>query len=250
MTRLTLSQAKKVQREYERAQLEQVRFEVEGFAAAEGTIEVAAGATGTDSAPDGATKVRDRKRKISPKLDRMLEDDEQMTFIKWVELYRPLVPALKWLYHVPNGEKRERVQRFDRKTGKEYWFSPTGNKLKLMGTLAGISDIVIDHPMPRDPGDPGPDGSGWYHGARLELKRRDGDPPTGDQAEYLRDMEAAGYFVGCHYGSHELWVAVQDYLWIDMPYAFIPDPRPRPGPMCRRRELVLKRPRKSATKSA
>src|SRR4051812_43101856 len=118
------------------------------------------------------------------------EDGEQINLMCWVEEWRPHVPALRWLYHVPNGGGRDKVQRTDRRTGQQYEFSPTGAKLKRMGVLRGVADLALDWPMPRDPGDPGPDGSGWYHGAKLELKRRDGDPPDGDQAAYLLEMEA------------------------------------------------------------
>ena len=183
----------------------------------------------------------------------MHEDDEQISLFEWVEVYRPLVPALAWFHHVPNGEKREKFLRYDRRTGQEYWFSPAGLKLTRMGVLAGIADLALDWPMPRDPDDPGPDGSGWYHGAKLEMKRVGGEKPAGQQLEYLLEMHRRGYFVACCYGAAQAWEALQDYLWVDMPLWGVRQVVARQGPMKRWRNEpaiapVRRPPRERAAK--
>jgi hypothetical protein len=232
LTRLTVTEAKRIMK------------------AAGQALDALLSPPGPDSSPPG-TKVRDPKPKRSRTLERMLEDEEQINLFCRVSEYLHLVPALSCLYHVPNGESRgEKVRRVDRRTGEEYWFSPVGAKLKRMGVKEGVSDLALDWPMPRDPGDPGPDGSGWYHGAKIELKRVGGEKPTGPQADYLREMEARGYFVAVCYGAEEVWRALQDYLWLDMPKTLIPEATPRPGPMRRKRELVLKPPAKVKSQKA
>jgi hypothetical protein len=200
------------------------------FAQARRALKAAKQAGQAAFGPDGSstgTKVRARKAKMSLKLERMHEDAEQIALFEWVGKYRPLVPALKWFRHIPNGEKRDKVMRVDRKTGREYWFSPTGKKLQLMGVLPGVADLELSVPRQRPAGDLGPDGSGWYHGLFIELKRRGGDKPTGPQAEFLADMEAAGYKVVVAYGYVEAWRALEDYLDLEMPFSVLPEARPR-----------------------
>lgn len=153
----------------------------------------------------------------------MKEDAEQIALFFWVEKYLPYVPALRWFYHVPNGEAREKVQ--NPKTGK--WYCPSGVKLKRMGARPGVADTCLDFPMPRPGGDPGPDGTGWYHGAKLELKRVGGDKPEGDQAAYLAHCQATGYWSGYYRGYVALWHALEDYLDLDMPFSIVPCPTPR-----------------------
>lgn len=144
------------------------------------------------------------------------EHGEQVTLFQLADLYRPYVRALCWLYHIPNGYKRDLA---------------VGVVLKEAGVKAGVADLALDWPMPRDPDDPGPDGSGWYHGAKLELKRVGGDKPTGDQLEYLLEMHARGYFVACGYGCDHLWSHITDYLWLDMPSEGLMRVEARPGAM-------------------
>lgn len=85
---------------------------------------------------------------------------------------------LRWT-HFPAGENRgDKIQRTDRRTGKTYWFSPAGAKLKRMGLKPGWGDFQLL--LPRG------------HIGFIELKTEDGDL-TPDQEDFRDVCRANGH---------------------------------------------------------
>lgn len=58
------------------------------------------------------------------------EEAEQARFVKWTHLttVRALMPELSWLYHTPNGKKRDKL---------------TAARLKAMGVVPGVPDLIL-----------------------------------------------------------------------------------------------------------
>ena len=93
------------------------------------------------------------------------EHEIQRTFVEWCELNQHRYPELKWLYHVPNGELRDKA---------------TAARLKRLGVKRGIPDLALDVAR------------GGYHGLKLEFKSGTGRP-TPEQEEYMGFLKRQGY---------------------------------------------------------
>ena len=74
------------------------------------------------------------------------EDEEQMAVMEWAQLQMGRWPELEWLYHIPNGGKRGKIE---------------AARFKAMGVKAGVPDLCLPVPM------------GRYHGLYIEMKRRE-----------------------------------------------------------------------------
>ena len=59
------------------------------------------------------------------------EDTEQIQVINWAHWNIEKYPEPKWLHHIPNGGRRDRVE---------------AAKLKEMGVKAGVSDLCLPYP--------------------------------------------------------------------------------------------------------
>lgn len=59
------------------------------------------------------------------------EDTEQINVVSWAGWNMNRYPELKWLFHVPNGGSRNRVEAV---------------KFKQMGVKAGVSDLQLPYP--------------------------------------------------------------------------------------------------------
>lgn len=92
-------------------------------------------------------------------------------------------PELKWLYHIPNGGSRNKVEAV---------------KLKQMGVKAGVSDLCLPYPK------------GIYCGLYIEMKYGDGRQQQ-SQKEFLKDMAAAGHFVATCYSAEEAVKVIEEY---------------------------------------
>ena len=55
-----------------------------------------------------------------------LEANEQIAFFEWIEVHKAKYPELRWIHHIPNGEKRDKF---------------TAARLKRMGVRAGVWDV-------------------------------------------------------------------------------------------------------------
>lgn len=114
------------------------------------------------------------------------ERSEQIMLIEWAELMQRRLPALKWLYHVPNGGKRDPV---------------TGALLKKMGVKAGVPDLFLPEP------------AGKFHGLYIEMKCGNGRP-SDEQRKWIAHLCEAGYAVHVCYGFKEAAKVILDYLGV------------------------------------
>ena len=79
----------------------------------------------------------------------MSEEQEQVALFKWAKLQENVYPALRLLYHIPNGGKRDKV---------------TAARLKAAGVKAGVPDICL--PVP----------AGGCNGLYIEMKYGNSKP--------------------------------------------------------------------------
>lgn len=103
------------------------------------------------------------------------EASEQMALIEWVLMAQGQEPRLRLLFHVPNGELRDKA---------------TGEKLQRMGVKPGIPDLLL------------PVVSRGYHGFAIELKRKGGELSP-EQVEWLDRFRDQGWFANVYVG----WVS-------------------------------------------
>lgn len=112
------------------------------------------------------------------------EEQEQMALIARARLYEGTYPALALLFHVPNGGSRHVVE---------------AKKLKSLGVLAGVPDLLLLHP------------ARGYHGWAAEMKARDGKP-TVEQKRMIRLLRERNYFAEFFYGQDAAWASLMWYL--------------------------------------
>jgi len=86
----------------------------------------------------GGPAPRRRKKAVAPELA------EQTSLFAWADRATAEFPALRFLFHVPNGELRD---------------AKTAALLKAAGVRPGVPDVFLDVPV------------GGWHGLRIELKR-------------------------------------------------------------------------------
>lgn len=97
----------------------------------------------------------------------LLESDLQKAIIRWASTLEGKFPELRWLYHIPNGGRRDSREAQD---------------LKAQGVRPGIWDLSLDVAR------------GEYHGWRCELKQPGKAPVLRtEQAEYGVFLEQQGY---------------------------------------------------------
>lgn len=116
------------------------------------------------------------------------EFSDQVEYFKLVEMYRTKYPELNMISANMNGMYSNPVHVA---------------KLKLAGLTVGYPDIIIDVAL-------------WgYHGARIELKRRDGGKGLSSyQKECFARLEKQGYFCRECHGWVEAWNITCWYLGI------------------------------------
>lgn len=112
------------------------------------------------------------------------EDEEQAAVFEWAALMEHRYPCLSLMYHVPNGEKRDKA---------------TAAKLKRMGVKPGVCDIVL------------PAARGGYHGLYIEMKVGD-NKPSPEQKKFMRALDIEGYFVALAYGGEEARKIIERYV--------------------------------------
>lgn len=107
------------------------------------------------------------KRKVqNVGLPEPLEAEEQKALFDWAAIMERQHPELHFMYHVPNGGKRN---------AKE------AAHLKAEGVKAGVPDIVL------------PAARGCFHGLYIELKRQKSGSLSQDQKDYLDFLQKQGY---------------------------------------------------------
>jgi hypothetical protein len=111
------------------------------------------------------------------------ESDIQTEFFLKVRLVIKDIPD-KLLYHVPNGEARERR---------------TGSKLKRMGVVRGIPDVILAMP------------NKCYHSLYIEFKSCEGKQSK-EQMEFQKQAEKAGSrYVICQ-SAYDAIREIEEYL--------------------------------------
>ena len=113
------------------------------------------------------------------------EDDEQMMVIRWAAHMMGRWPDLKWLYHIPNGGKRGKVE---------------AARFKAMGVKAGVPDLFLPVPC------------GQYHGLYIEMKRQKGGKLSRDQREWIDGLRRNGYRVWRCNGAKEAIDVLEAYM--------------------------------------
>ena len=111
------------------------------------------------------------------------EDTEQITVVAWAECHSWKYPELKWLYHVPNGGSRNKLEAI---------------KLKQMGVKAGVSDLHL------------PCARGIYHGLYIEMKYGKGQVQE-SQRDFLWEMQREEYYVAVCYTAQDAITVLKKY---------------------------------------
>ena len=115
---------------------------------------------------------------------RTLEENEQITIMRWAELACGRYPALRWLHHIPNGGQRSKA---------------TAARLKAAGVKSGVPDLCLPYPR------------GRWHGLYIELKVGR-NKPSEHQRAWLDYLDGQGYCVRVCYGADEAINAIRRYL--------------------------------------
>jgi len=117
----------------------------------------------------------------------MLESDLQHAIFVWASTIVDKYPELKWMYHCPNGEKRDAF---------------TAQRLKQQGVKAGILDLMLCVPR------------GDYHGLAIELKKPGGKckSPSLEQLEYIVFLTKQGYYARVSNDFDEVKTIILGYL--------------------------------------
>ncbi len=113
------------------------------------------------------------------------EEDEQMTVIDWAEKRTSVYPALKLLFHIPNGGKRSKAE---------------AARFKAMGVRAGVPDLFL--PVPR----------GRYHGLWIEMKRTKDGKISENQKWWIGALNSLGYSAQVAYGAEQAIRQLEEYL--------------------------------------
>lgn len=114
-----------------------------------------------------------------------MESAETSMVVRWALYHEQMWPELAMLYHIPNEGKRS---------------MRTGAQMKREGMKSGVPDLHLAWPM------------GKFHGLYIEMKRRAGETPTQNQADWLENLHNAGYCVCWCRGADEAVQALVNYL--------------------------------------
>ena len=118
----------------------------------------------------------------------MTEAQEQQRLFNWAMLAAGRYPELKFMFHIPNGGSRNKIEAAN---------------LKRQGVKAGVPDICL--PVPRN----------GYHGLWIELKVGK-NKTTENQKRYISFLTNQGYDVAVCYGMEEAARKIVEYLGGDV----------------------------------
>ena len=113
------------------------------------------------------------------------ESGHQEALFSWAAYRTEIMPELQYMYHVPNGGKRDKA---------------TAAVLKRQGVKAGVPDIML------------PAARAGYHGLYIELKRQRGGRTSDHQSEWLDALSAQGYKAALCYGWEQAAGTIIEYL--------------------------------------
>lgn len=119
------------------------------------------------------------------------EEREQARFIKWTHLpvVRAIAPALAYLFHCPNGGKRDAI---------------TGGQMRALGVKPGVPDLLL------------PVRSALFSGLAIEMKSATGKT-TPAQDNWLDLLSRNGWCVTVARSANEARAAVIAYLGLELP---------------------------------
>ena len=115
----------------------------------------------------------------------MSEFSEQVALLTWARWRESAVPELGLLFHIPNGERRDKV---------------TAGRLHAMGVRPGVPDLFLPVARPNGTG-------GVYLGLWIELKAA-GGRLRAEQVAWQDALTAQGYCVHVCYG----WLQARDVI--------------------------------------
>lgn len=113
------------------------------------------------------------------------ESRAQVAVFQWADLHRNKYPALKMMFAVPNGGKRNVI---------------TAVNMKREGAKRGVPDIILLHP------------SREYHGLAIEMKKDKGGTVSPEQKEWIKNLTDEGYLARVCRGSFEAIETIKFYL--------------------------------------
>lgn len=106
----------------------------------------------------------------------------------WARDNQDTWPALKYLFHIPNGGARDIV---------------TASRMKRAGVKKGVPDLFLPHANP------------LWHGLWIEMKHGK-NKQTKEQVEWEDFLESEGFKVVVCYSANEAIKALKDYLALDV----------------------------------
>lgn len=112
------------------------------------------------------------------------KDGHQEALFSWAAYRTEIMPELQYMYHVPNGGKRDKA---------------TAAVLKRQGVKAGVPDIML------------PAARAGYHGLYIELKAGE-NTTTKKQKEWLEYLRQQGYYTAVCYGWQPAAQLIEQYL--------------------------------------
>lgn len=115
------------------------------------------------------------------------EAKEQKALFEWADRAKGRYPALRWLFHIPNGGSRNLIE---------------ARHLKEQGVKAGVPDIFLPCPNP------------IHMGLFIELKRRERGEVSKAQREWIAELNKAGYRAVVCKGWEEARDEIMKYLSI------------------------------------
>lgn len=115
----------------------------------------------------------------------MSEEQEQVALFKWAKMQENMYPALRFLHHIPNGGKRDKV---------------TAARLKAAGVKAGVPDVCL--PVP----------SGGFHGLYIEMKYGK-NHTSPEQEEWLAALAMMRYKTAVCYSMEAAKAEILAYIY-------------------------------------
>ena len=112
------------------------------------------------------------------------ESGHQEALFSWAAYRTGLMPELQYMYHVPNGGKRDKA---------------TAAVLKRQGVKAGVPDIML------------PAARAGYHGLYIELKAGS-NTTTANQKSWLKFLRQQGHYTAICYSWQLAAELIERYL--------------------------------------
>lgn len=119
------------------------------------------------------------------------ESIDQQALFNWARFLSVRYPALKLMFHIPNGQKL---------AGSPLQRAKTAMRLKSEGMKPGVPDICL--PVPSAP----------FHGLFIEMKRKNGGKVSSEQQDWIDNLQAQGYRALVCKGVDEAQRAIIEYL--------------------------------------